>query len=108
MRDGWLCRDRDGAKELELRFKGDEKSDWLNFVLKDGGSWYDYKGDNYHVPLLPGQADPAAKQQMDESQIPEPPTELCGIWAYIKWESDGCPNRSGQEADAEYQRSIQA
>jgi hypothetical protein len=29
--------------------------------------------------------------------------ELQGVWAYIKWEVAGCPNRSQQEADAEYQ-----
>ena len=33
--------------------------------------------------------------------------ELPGIWAYIKWENDGCPNRSQEESDAEYQRGIQ-
>ena len=33
--------------------------------------------------------------------------ELPGIWAYIKWENDGCPNRSQEEFDAEYQRGIQ-
>ncbi len=36
----------------------------------------------------------------------EPPSELCGVWAYIKWENDGCPNRSAQESDSEYQASI--
>ena len=40
-------------------------------------------------------------------QVPEPPNELCGIWAYIKWEAAGCPNRSGEESDREYQRAIQ-
>ncbi len=40
-------------------------------------------------------------------QVQEPPNELCGIWAYIKWEAAGCPNRSGEESDREYQRAIQ-
>lgn len=33
--------------------------------------------------------------------------ELCGIWAYIKWEQAGCPNRSKEEADREYEAGIQ-
>lgn len=32
--------------------------------------------------------------------------ELCGIWAYIKWEVSGCPNRSKEEADREYEAAI--
>ena len=32
--------------------------------------------------------------------------ELCGIWAYIKWEAAGCPNRSKEEADREYENAI--
>lgn len=32
--------------------------------------------------------------------------ELCGIWAYIKWEQAGCPNRSKEEADREYEAAI--
>jgi hypothetical protein len=38
---------------------------------------------------------------------PHQPQELCGIWAYIKWECSGCPNRSKAEADREYEASIQ-
>ena len=33
--------------------------------------------------------------------------EICGIWAYIKWECAGCPNRSKEEADGEYEAGIQ-
>lgn len=36
-----------------------------------------------------------------------PEQELCGIWAYIKWEQAGCPNRSKEEADREYEAGIQ-
>lgn len=39
--------------------------------------------------------------------LPPLPQELCGIWAYIKWEQAGCPNRSKEEADREYEASIQ-
>lgn len=86
-----------------LHFKGGERSDWINFVLKDGDSWYDNKGTNYHVPLQSGGGAAAVTPL-----VQEPPTELCGVWAYIKWENDGCPNRPGHEADAEYQLAIQA
>ena len=60
-------RDRDGAKQLTLTFSGDERSDWLNFVLKDGDSWYDNKGTNFHVPLQSSgtmQAEPQRQQQV--------------------------------------------
>ena len=90
-------------QQLELRFSGEERSEWVNFVFKDGDSWYDNKGNNYHVPLQP-----AADGAGGLAQLPEPPVELCGIWAYIKWENNGCPNRPGHEADAEYQLAIQA
>ncbi len=39
--------------------------------------------------------------------IPQLPQELCGIWAYIKWELAGCPERSQHDADAEYQEAIE-
>ena len=45
---------------------------------------------------------------MPDSELPELPGELAGIWAYIKWEVGGCPNRSEQESDAAYQASIEA
>lgn len=38
---------------------------------------------------------------------PPLPQDLCGIWAYIKWEVAGCPNRSKEEADREYEQGIQ-
>lgn len=41
-----------------------------------------------------------------DSELPELPGELCGIWAYIQWESAGCPNRSQAESDAEYKKAI--
>ena len=45
--------------------------------------------------------------QVLDSELPELPGELSGIWSYIKWEVAGCPNRSQQESDAEYQLAIQ-
>jgi hypothetical protein len=49
-----------------------------------------------------------AHAQVPDSELPELPGELAGIWAYIKWEVAGCPNRSQQESDAAYQASIEA
>lgn len=46
--------------------------------------------------------------QVPDSELPELPGELAGIWAYIKWEVAGCPNRSQQESDTAYQASIEA
>lgn len=73
---------------------------------------YDLFGSNFQVPLrlaltsmtmdeedMPGRLIP-------DSELPELPGELCGIWAYIQWESAGCPNRSKAESDAEYQKAI--
>ena len=39
-------------------------------------------------------------------EIPEIPANMAGIWAYIMWEHAGCPNRSSEEADREYQQGI--
>lgn len=73
---------------------------------------YDLFGSNFQVPLRLA----LTSMSMDEgdmqgmlipdSELPELPGELCGIWAYIQWESAGCPNRSKAESDAEYQKSI--
>ena len=50
--------------------------------------------------------EPLPPQALD-SELPELPGELSGIWSYIKWEAAGCPNRGQQESDAEYQQAIQ-
>jgi hypothetical protein len=39
-------------------------------------------------------------------EIDEIPANMAGIWAYIMWEHAGCPNRSSEEADREYQQGI--
>lgn len=49
-----------------------------------------------------------ANTAVPATQMPlSPEQELCGIWAYIKWEQAGCPNRSKEEADREYEAGIQ-
>ena len=48
------CRPAEGGgQEVALELAGPEASDFLNFVLKDAatGTWYDYNGSNFHVPL---------------------------------------------------------
>lgn len=109
------CRQTGGEQQVEITLKGDECSDFLNFVIKDAstGTWYDFYRENFHVPLRLALTSLALDESMDEeisipeSQLPELPGELTGIWAYIKWEFAGCPNRSQQESDAEYRRGIQ-
>ena len=64
-----LCRDRDGAKQLTLTFSGDERSDWINFVLKDGNSWFDNKGTNFHVPLRAGATTTTEPQRQQQVRL---------------------------------------
>jgi len=94
-------RDEDGQRVLEVVLTGDERSDSLVFVVKEGTTWYDKRGDNFEIPLKA-----AGEKEAAPREVPEPPAELCGIWAYIQWENQGCPNRSSQESDAEYQSAI--
>lgn len=114
---GWHAyyRQTDGGQLVEITLQGDECSDYLNFVVKDAstGTWHDFYGDNFHVPLQLALTSQAFDESMDEDvallddQLPELSGELTGIWAYIKWEHDGCPNRSQQESDSEYRQGIQ-
>lgn len=74
------------------------------------GAWYDCNDGNFVVPLNP--MDALMKATMTGAPaptgpLPEIPNELGGIWAYIKWEQAGCPNRSQHESDEEYQRGLQ-
>lgn len=39
------------GRELEIVLSGPEASDSLVFVLKDGNTWYDSRGDNFEVRL---------------------------------------------------------
>lgn len=104
------------GQEVELTLRGGECSDFLNFVVKDAAAnaWYDFYGSNFHIPLRLA----LSSMSLDEATLdgdgpipddllPELPGELTGIWAYIKWEHDGCPNRSQHDSDQEYQRGIQ-
>lgn len=74
---------------------------------------YDLFGSNFQVPLRLAltsmsmdEADLPGGQLIPDSELPELPGELCGIWAYIQWEAAGCPNRSQAESDGEYQKAI--
>ena len=58
------------------------------------------------MALREGGPEQPATERKRAVEVADPSSELCGIWAYIKWENDGCPNRSAQESDAEYQVSI--
>ena len=110
------------VQSVRIALPGAEASDFLNFVLKDvsTGTWYDCNGSNFHVALRrelaggsmdadDGDAMPdaaAAPALLPLDQVPALPQELCGIWAYIKWEAAGSPGRSQEEADSEYQAAI--
>ena len=73
---------------------------------------YDLYGSNFQVPLRLALTSMTMDEEdthgmlIPDSELPELPGELCGIWAYIQWESAGCPNRSKAESDAEYQKAI--
>lgn len=88
-------------------------------VPKLGTQWllrvcrYDLFGSNFQVPLRMALTSLSMDDEdmpegtlIPDSELPELPGELCGIWAYIQWEAAGCPNRSQQESDAEYQKAI--
>ncbi|KAL4448876.1 hypothetical protein ABPG77_007593 [Micractinium sp. CCAP 211/92] len=124
-----------GVQAVEVRLTGDEASDYLNFVVKDTstGEWYDLNGTNFQVALRGDSEDPMAvpvaqpvagangkngngkangatldlPPLLPLDRVPQLPQDLCGIWAYIKWEVAGCPNRSKEEADREYEQGIQ-
>ena len=74
---------------------------------------YDLYDSNFHVPLVAVHSASVQEslddfQLIPDEQLPVLPDELCGIWAYIKWESAGCPNRSQEESDKEYRVGIEA
>ncbi|KAI3430517.1 hypothetical protein D9Q98_005110 [Chlorella vulgaris] len=118
--------DGNGKQAVTIRLAGDEASDFLNFVIKnpETNTWYDLEGTNFQIALRspPVEAAPvptsspvggAGQGEKGElppllplDKIPQLPQELAGIWAYIKWEVAGCPNRSKEEADREYQAGI--
>jgi alpha-glucan, water dikinase len=122
----------DNVLQLKISLPSNEASDFLNFVIKDEatGTWYDLQGQNFQIPLRKVNNNRSAsqfsnrEQQQQQQQgtdtsttatagvwlpldsLPPLPQDLCGIWAYIKWEADGCPNRSKEEADNEYRNAI--
>lgn len=63
-------------------------------------SRYDCNSSNYRLPLRKG-ADVGPKQV---EVLPKP---LCDKYAWVRWDFDGRPNRSEQQAQAEYDRGVQ-
>jgi alpha-glucan,water dikinase len=113
------------AQTLRIRLAGAEASDFLNFVLKDAAAdaWYDLNGANYQVPLraalvgTPSASDVLRSVDSDDEdaaaavllpldQVPPVPQDLAGVWAYMRWEAAGCPQRSREEGDAEYRVAV--
>mmetsp|Transcript_39261 Transcript_39261/g.92974 ORF Transcript_39261/g.92974 Transcript_39261/m.92974 type:complete len:1415 (-) Transcript_39261:222-4466(-) len=99
------------GQQLDIVLRGDEASDNLNFVFKDEntGQWFDCNGSNFVLALNPMEVltkKTLSGEPAPQGPLPELPNELCGIWAYIKWEQAGCPNRSQEESDLEYRAGI--
>ena len=55
-------------------------------------TWFDVGGENFSVALT-------HERKVGDIELPQ---DLCGAWAYVKWEHAGCPRRSDAEAQAEY------
>lgn len=107
-------------KKVLIEIDEGDVSRYLNFVLKDTNSdtWYDFNGGNFHIPLrLDGEQKgdgsgarahrklegvTRKKQMLREDDIPAIPQDLAGVWSYMKWENAGCPNRSQEDSDREY------
>lgn len=116
-----------GTQQLTVTLSGGDTADYLDFVLKDieTGQWYDLNGSNYQIPLTasveegsaadvnvtssadePASATGTSQKLLPLDQIPSLPQDLSGVWSYMKWEAAGCPNRSAEESDREYQAAL--
>ena len=111
-------------QRVEVPVGEGEQAGYLNFVIKEKetGQWYDVHGANFHIPLgLAGVSpEPPSYSSSEEGEggsdgattllsfdeIPAVPQDLAGVWSYMKWEASGCPNRSQEESDREYQNAI--
>jgi len=81
----------------------------VDFVVKDPAAslWFDHQGGNFHIPLEPqGTKLPSPLDHRVHVPAIDVPQELAGIWAYIKWECAGCPERSQAGADEEFRKGI--
>jgi alpha-glucan,water dikinase len=107
-------------RELRVTITPAEAADFLNFVFKDEdtGAWHDAGGGaNFQAPLRAALVGTSSEEEDAEAfaagqppllppdAVPPPPAELCGVWAYMRWEAAGCPGRSQAESDAEYERA---
>ncbi|GFH06759.1 R1 protein, alpha-glucan water dikinase, partial [Haematococcus lacustris] len=74
----------------------------MNFVLKDDATnnWWDNNSANFRVPL---------RKEVDTRVKPVDvlPKPLCDKWAWVRWDWEGRPPRSEQEATEEYERGVQ-
>ncbi|GFH15444.1 PPDK_N domain-containing protein, partial [Haematococcus lacustris] len=93
---------RNGTNELVIQLSPDEASDLMNFVLKDDATnnWWDNNSANFRVPL---------RKEVDTRVKPVDvlPKPLCDKWAWVRWDWEGRPPRSEQEATEEYERGVQ-
>jgi len=104
---------------IEIPVTHEDSARYLNFVIKDtaSGRWYDVHGNNFHIPITLEHVNDTGRYSSgsDEEKtltlrsiddIPSIPQDLSGVWSYMKWEAAGCPNRSQEESDREYQNAI--
>ena len=113
----------DVEQQILIELKDGEKYENLNFVLKDTieNKWYNelHSESNFRIPLTTkaishvqeslsssSSSSSSSRKRLQSWEVPEIPENLCGIWAYIKWEFAGCPERSTQDADREFQEGI--
>lgn len=126
----FVCEGTDGGsikQWIDIPVMQEDTSRYLNFVIKDtaSGRWYDMHGNNFHIPItlehfdgVTGRYDSSSSSLSEEEgtngnlvlrsidDIPTIPQDLSGVWSYMKWEAAGCPNRSQEESDREYQNAI--
>jgi alpha-glucan,water dikinase len=97
------------GNQLTLVLASEDPVSAVDFVVKDpkASLWFDHQGGNFHIPLEPrGTRLPNPLDQRVQVPAVDVPQELAGIWAYIKWECAGCPERSQAGADEEFQKGI--
>lgn len=119
----FTCLENGSVKQwIEIPVMHEDAAKYLNFVIKDtaSGRWYDVHGNNFHIPISLEHVESTGKYTSGSSSseeekgltllsiddIPSIPQDLSGVWSYMKWETAGCPNRSQEESDREYQNAI--
>lgn len=121
------------GQTVKIRLPESENAESLLFVLKnqESNEWYDLNGSNFYISLnqIEPDRDPHSRDRLHTNAsskqetkagirihpekdrnvkqiIGQIPGELAGVWAYMRWEAAGYPNRSQEESDREYQSAL--